>query len=701
VALALVPLLAASASSVTLVRDRLGSTSHAGRITQLAALASEATTVSDHSYFDGYVLSAEVGSGEFVAHFPSVRQMVEADLVQQEGELGQDIANIDAGTWPISSLRPEATRLSSLLAEEKAGRLSTSDLSVQFVEMGSQLYGLAQQTLSEMGSQAIALAGSSTLVAQIQMSTELNVVIGDADSLLVSMFEDITPGSALDRAQVRGEMATHIQQLSDDLVRTTSFSPLPLGPSIEQNVAQMRQLLSTANTWLDQPATQPISLLQIETLGRVADSFAAASVAANVAQTTAIGDTSSAIRRHALQTTELAVAAIGLLVLLTLALTLVIYRGLRRPMKALAIRARQISDGSLELGEESGSREIEEISAALNDAIRNLNQLKAQSEALGTGDLANPVLKQPVAGRLGESLFASVMQATELQRQLGYRATHDPLTGLLNREAANDALEKALEAGRERAIPVAAAFIDLDGFKQMNDNYGHAFGDQVLQVTADRLAVHAGPDDLVSRLGGDEFLLVVRDATDIAAVHELAQRVQAAVQQPISVGPGQVRLGASIGIAFSDPSQKYTASQLLREADVAVYKAKTSGRNQVRIFDESTRLENQASTAMETDLRHALENGLLSLHYQPLVAVMGGEVWGYEALLRWEHRGATMDTGDVIAVAETTDLIIDLDRWVLDRACHQLALLGPHDRIRAVPHLGQRVWPSPRPLPAT
>ena len=393
-------------------------------------------------------------------------------------------------------------------------------------------------------------------------------------------------------------------------------------------MAPDRQLLRAAGASAAADADQPIPLSAVIDLAPSAMAFGGATLSANADQLATVARTARGLRQSAVDYLRFTLVAMALLVLLTVTLTLVMYRNVRRPMNALAVRARRISDGSLELGDESGTREIAEVSAALNDAIRNLDQIKAQAEALGRGDLSNPALSEPLPGRLGESLFASVLQATALQRQLGYRATHDPLTGLLNREAANEELGTILSTSRDEGAAVVAMFIDLDGFKQMNDTYGHAFGDHVLRLTADRVTKEVSEHDRVYRLGGDEFLVVTRNLSAPGDAERLGQRILAAVGQPIEVEPGEVQLGASIGIAVAAGGDAYTAFELLKDADIAVYKAKTSGRNQVVVFDATISRERRVVRQLGADLRAALERRQLQLRFQPLVgpwaALFGG-----------------------------------------------------------------------------
>ena len=273
-----------------------------------------------------------------------------------------------------------------------------------------------------------------------------------------------------------------------------------------------------------------------------------------------------------------------------------------------------------------------------------------------------------------ETLRRSVLYAMERKRaQLAHEALHDPLTTLPNRALFRDRCVQAL-AGIGRATSgIGVLFIDLDGFKQVNDSLGHAAGDRLLVEAADRLrhALRAG--DTVSRFGGDEFTVLAATLDHRHDAVELAQRVTHALGRSFRVADRDVVLTCSIGIAFTfdrgcDPDA------LLHEADIAMYRAKERGGACYEVFGQSLRARTAKRRQLETELRGALENEQLRVAYQPQVELPTGRMTGLEALARWQHpeRGL-VPAGDFIRVAEDTGMIHDLGRWVLCQACTDFA----------------------------
>ena len=273
-----------------------------------------------------------------------------------------------------------------------------------------------------------------------------------------------------------------------------------------------------------------------------------------------------------------------------------------------------------------------------------------------------------------EPLRRSVRYAMERKRaQLAHEALHDPLTGLPNRALFRDRCLQAL-AGIGRATSgIGVLFIDLDGFKRVNDSLGHTAGDRLLVEAGDRLRHTLRGGDSVSRFGGDEFTVLAATLDHRHDAVELAQRITQALGQSFRVADRDVTLTCSIGIAFTfdrgcDPDA------LVHEADIAMYRAKERGGACYEMFGHSLRARTAKRRELETDLRAALEEGQLRVVYQPQVEIPTQRMVGLEALVRWDHpeRGMVA-AGEFIRVAEDTGLIHDLGRWVLDRACRDFA----------------------------
>jgi diguanylate cyclase (GGDEF)-like protein/PAS domain S-box-containing protein len=271
-----------------------------------------------------------------------------------------------------------------------------------------------------------------------------------------------------------------------------------------------------------------------------------------------------------------------------------------------------------------------------------------------------------------ETWYASAKDITDrmwLERQ----ALHDPLTKLPNRLLLMDRAHQAVARLRRSHGLVAMLFIDLDRFKAINDNLGHAVGDHLLISVAERLEEMLRDSDTVARLGGDEFVILAEDLDSDAEALAVAERVLHALEEPFVVGSAEVSMLASVGVSIShDPEAE--PEDLLREADVAMYRAKGSGGHNLELFNEDLRREASARLELEDRLEHALPRHELLLEYQPLVKLAGGKPVGCEALVRWHpHGGEPMPPLDFLSLAEESELIVQIGDWVLHTACAQAA----------------------------
>jgi diguanylate cyclase (GGDEF)-like protein len=252
-----------------------------------------------------------------------------------------------------------------------------------------------------------------------------------------------------------------------------------------------------------------------------------------------------------------------------------------------------------------------------------------------------------------------------------HAALHDPLTGLPNRALALDRLDLALARRRREGSDVAMLMLDLDRFKIINDSLGHAVGDELLLALASRLQGSVRPSDTVARLSGDEFVVVFERPAGVRHVVALAERISAAVRRPFELASGEHYLTASIGIAMAERPEDTSAS-LLRDADAAMYRAKQRGPGRYELFDATVRAQVLARLRTETELRQALDEGRLRVHYQPIVDLASGQPVATEALVRWEHpRRGLISPLEFVQIAEETGLIIELGRHVLETACEQ------------------------------
>jgi len=301
---------------------------------------------------------------------------------------------------------------------------------------------------------------------------------------------------------------------------------------------------------------------------------------------------------------------------------------------------------------------------AAGTAIGTLELMSDRSAVFGPRDL------EMAATLAGEG--AMVLENARLYEAISHQALHDALTGLANRVLFRDRVANAIERGRDRnGRPFAVLFIDLDDFKSLNDTLGHARGDEVLVVVARRVAEALRPSDTAARLGGDEFAVLLDDIGDASAALSIATRLADALRAPMDLVDVPTRISASIGIALSGHDGA-TADDLLRDADLAMYTAKTSSRGRAQVYHSTLRARSAARRALAALLPGVEQRGELRLHYQPIVELVGGAVVGLEALVRWQPPDRPMLMPDqFIDLAEETGDIVPMGRWILLEACRQ------------------------------
>jgi diguanylate cyclase (GGDEF)-like protein len=272
-------------------------------------------------------------------------------------------------------------------------------------------------------------------------------------------------------------------------------------------------------------------------------------------------------------------------------------------------------------------------------------------------------------------IVQALRAAETSEARLVFQANHDSLTGLPNRRMMEQHLSQILEKTPVDDTHVAVLYLDLDRFKQINDTLGHSHGDVLLVEVAARLRSNVRPEDLVTRIGGDEFMIILGDVVSVSKALDLANRLRSCLRAPFVVHGMTFYVSVSIGLAFAsgdDPAA--TAEVLIRDADTAMYEAKDAGRDAVAVFDQSMRARMAERVELERDLHHAVTLNQLHLVYQPIVRLPRGTVVGMEALVRWSHpTHGVLTPAKFIPLAEENGLIAEIGCWVLEETVSQFA----------------------------
>ena len=351
--------------------------------------------------------------------------------------------------------------------------------------------------------------------------------------------------------------------------------------------------------------------------------------------------------------------------------------------------------------------DAERLSASLiyvpiraDETIVGILSIQSYTEDAYTDD--DVALLQALADHCGGALervrAEAALRASE--RRLRHQATHDSLTGLPNRAYFQERLAQTLAHPARPGDTVAVLFLDLDRFKVVNDSLGHEAGDALLVMAATRLRAAIRPTDTAARLGGDEFTVLLEELASAEVAERVAERIVARFARPFVIGEQQVVVSASVGIALGIAGND-APTELLRRADIALYKAKSGGRARCVIFDAAMSDAAVERLRMEAELRRAIERGAIQLHYQPLAELATGRIVGVEALVRWRrgaHEHDLVGPDTFIPLAEETGLILPLGRWVLREACrqaHAWRALNPHLDLKVSVNLSAAEFAQP------
>ncbi|MBB3675793.1 putative bifunctional diguanylate cyclase/phosphodiesterase [Modestobacter versicolor] len=685
-ALVLVPLLGVGALTWGIARQRTVEAASAARaeaaVHAVALLDAVRSSVEEEvvpalslAVMDASAGTTSTGRTEVVAAAERQQDQITFDRAQRTTD--RALALLPVGQVGAAAADRAADHLEAVRAEVEAAGLDVVDVYVAYLDVTKGLMNAERAAAAAANAEEAPLA-----TAQATRDVELVAALTQRAGQVVPLFlsEQLSGGNPEGYAALSWENAwvdytsayRQMEELSQSDLRvawadgrdSTTFT------AVDDVLAAYADGVTSAAMTVDQVLSLVRAHVARSTL--LADVL---DVAVHDAQALAAADRRAA---DASRVTALAVGA-GLL-LLSVAGAFLLGRTVSRSLGLLAGQAEQVSRGSLVDVQVDGPWEVRTVSAALGSAVASLRRIQDQARAVARGDLSNALLDEPLPGPLGEVVHASVRQIVrsvrqreELQSALAHQATHDQLTELPNRGQALRLTAAALSRGQRSGSMTGLLYLDLDGFKAVNDNHGHAVGDEVLRVVATRLRDVVRAGDVVCRLGGDEFVVLVEPVAHEGDLLELAERLITSISEPIGAGGHTVRIGVSVGVAVSRDGIA-DADVLFAEADTATYRAKRQGRSRAEVFDDVLRAQLAERAELEAAIAAGLTNGEMELHYQPVVDVADDRVSGYEALIRWQRPGhGWVAPDDFIPVAEASSLICDLDRWVLHEATRQLA----------------------------
>jgi diguanylate cyclase (GGDEF)-like protein len=558
------------------------------------------------------------------AHLRIARTMAE------QAELQRAPADIEAVAALHLEVGKHQQRGAELLEKRERAR--------QMLASSWSLLNAASARISKAGA---GLSVGENVLARRSLADLVQAMAGVRSRLTEQLASGANAEKALDAAERNFERT--LRQYWDEFMRSPGKAWLDLvNDDFQTAMRQRRSALQLENAIKDERIA--FSVASSDLRSRVHAQFEEPAWQALAAATRRATETGAEAER---KVALVSIAAAAMIVLVALAIVF----GVILPVKRLMHGTRRLAAGQLATRvARGGTRELDELAGAFNHMAGEL----AHAEQAVREYQAR--LEQRVAKRT---------------RQLRHLAHHDPLTALPNRRRLSAYLTAALRRCMRRGQRLAVLFLDLDNFKTINDSMGHEFGDGVLREIAARLRTIVGPNGFVARLGGDEFTLIIENAGTQAEVERRGALLVAEFQRALDIGKRELVIGASVGAAIY-PDHAHDIASLLRAADAALFRAKELGRNRVNVYSPELLVAASHRFQTEQALRQAIDNGDLTLHYQPQVSLASCETNTVEALLRW-RLGADkiMVAAEFLGIAEQSGLILEVNRWVMRQAAEE------------------------------